>query len=170
LARAARVRSRSARARTHRCLHAGVTRPTIQCSLRVLCTGQPCPSRAGRKWISNLLILRLGSRGMVSLPSFTAPQLLHGCVGPCFAETTRYCRARAKHQWPQWRGPLGTGVAPHADPPVEWSETKNLRWKLALPGKGHSTPVVWADRVFVTTAAPVGKLFREVQRRPGRPR
>ena len=46
----------------------------------------------------------------------------------------------AQHDWPQWRGPLGTGVAPDAQPPVEWSETKNIRWKSALPGKGHSTP------------------------------
>ena len=36
------------------------------------------------------------------------------------------------HNWPQWRGPLGTGVAPNADPPIEWSETKNLRWKVPL--------------------------------------
>jgi outer membrane protein assembly factor BamB len=42
---------------------------------------------------------------------------------------------------------------------VEWSETKNVRWKIALPGKGHSTPVIWGDRVFVTTAAPVGEAL-----------
>jgi outer membrane protein assembly factor BamB len=68
-------------------------------------------------------------------------------------------QSSAAHQWPQWRGPLSTGVAPHADPPVEWSETKNVRWKLSLPGKGHSTPVVWGDRVFITTAAPVGEAL-----------
>jgi len=60
--------------------------------------------------------------------------------------------------WPQWRGPRGTGVAPTADPPVEWSETKNLRWKIALPGKGHSTPVIWGNRIFVTTAVPFGEV------------
>src|SRR5262245_48038978 len=49
----------------------------------------------------------------------------------------------AQPSWAQWRGPLGTGVAPDAQPPVEWSEKKNLRWKTALPGKGHSTPIVW---------------------------
>jgi outer membrane protein assembly factor BamB len=59
-------------------------------------------------------------------------------------------------QWGQWRGPLGTGVAPGADPPVSWSETKNIRWKTALPGTGHSTPVVWGDRIFVTTAVDAG--------------
>lgn len=58
--------------------------------------------------------------------------------------------------WPQWRGPMGTGVAPLADPPVEWSESKNIRWKRRLPGKGHSTPIIWDDRVFVTTALPFG--------------
>lgn len=65
----------------------------------------------------------------------------------------------ALHYWPQWRGPLGNGVAPHSDPPVEWSENKNVRWKTALPGKGHSTPVIWGDRVFVTTAVPLGEAL-----------
>ena len=60
------------------------------------------------------------------------------------------------HYWPQWRGPLSTGVAPDADPPLEWSEIKNVRWKVALPGKGHSTPIVWGNRVFLTTAVPDG--------------
>jgi len=61
------------------------------------------------------------------------------------------------HFWMQWRGPLANGVAPHADPPVEWGETKNLRWKVALPGKGHSSPIVFGDRVIVMAAAPVGE-------------
>ena len=58
--------------------------------------------------------------------------------------------------WPQWRGPWATGVAPLAQPPVHWSETNNLRWKIPLPGKGHSTPIVFGDAVFLTAAAPVG--------------
>ncbi|MEE8584879.1 MAG: PQQ-binding-like beta-propeller repeat protein [Acidobacteriota bacterium] len=70
--------------------------------------------------------------------------------------------------WPQWRGPLGTGVAPDADPPVEWSESKNIRWKLALPGKGHSTPIIWGDRVFITAAVPYGSpLEPRYDRAPG---
>ena len=52
-----------------------------------------------------------------------------------------------------------TGVAPNANPPVEWSETKNIRWKVALPGKGHSTPVIWGQRVFLTTAIPYGEAL-----------
>jgi len=59
--------------------------------------------------------------------------------------------------WPQWRGPLGTGVAPHADPPTSWSEDEHVRWKMSVPGKGHSTPVVWGDRVYLTTAIPYGE-------------
>ena len=70
--------------------------------------------------------------------------------------------------WPQWRGPLGTGAGPNCDPPVEWSETKHVRWKVALPGKGHSTPIIWRDRVFVTTAIPTGdKLRAKYSGRPG---
>lgn len=65
----------------------------------------------------------------------------------------------APDHWPQWRGPLGTGVAPKANPPVEWNEDdgKNVRWKLALPGLGHSTPIIWGDRLFLTTALPTGE-------------
>jgi len=60
----------------------------------------------------------------------------------------------ADRYWPQWRGPDATGVAPHADPPVTWSETENVRWKVAIPGRGHASPVVWGDRVFLLTAVP----------------
>ena len=71
-------------------------------------------------------------------------------------------------RWNEWRGPLGTGVAPDAKPPVEWSSTKNIRWKIALPGKGHSSPVLGPDHVFVTTAIPIGpKLRPRMSGRPG---
>jgi outer membrane protein assembly factor BamB len=55
--------------------------------------------------------------------------------------------------WPQWRGPFDNGMARTAAP-VEWSSTKNLAWKADLPGRGHSSPIVWGDRMFVTTAVP----------------
>jgi len=69
----------------------------------------------------------------------------------------RAADGKAESFWPQWRGPLMTGVAPTAAPPVEWSETKNVRWKVAIPGKGSSTPVVWGDRIFVLSAVPTGE-------------
>ncbi len=58
--------------------------------------------------------------------------------------------------WPQWRGPYASGVSKTADPPVEWGETKNLRWKVEIPGRGSGTPVIWGDKVFVLSAVPVG--------------
>ncbi len=64
--------------------------------------------------------------------------------------------------WPGWRGPLATGVAPDADPPIEWSEEKNIRWKVAIPGAGHSTPIVWGDHVFLTAAIPYGEAVEPV--------
>jgi outer membrane protein assembly factor BamB len=65
--------------------------------------------------------------------------------------------AAGEQNWPQWRGPLGIGVAPDANPPVSWSETKNIRWKVKVPGLGLSTPVIWGERVFIQTAIPAGK-------------
>jgi hypothetical protein len=60
--------------------------------------------------------------------------------------------ATAPTDWPQWRGPLGTGVSATANPPVSWSETTNIAWKVKLPGSGSGTPIVLGNRVFVLTA------------------
>ncbi len=65
----------------------------------------------------------------------------------------------ADYQWPQWRGPLSTGVSMHAKPPTTWSEMKNIRWKVSIPGQGHSTPVIWGDHIFITTAIPFGEVL-----------
>jgi outer membrane protein assembly factor BamB len=51
--------------------------------------------------------------------------------------------------WPQFRGPTGQGVS-DSKLPTEWNDTKNLKWKTALPGPGSSSPIVWKDRIFVT--------------------
>ena len=64
--------------------------------------------------------------------------------------------ADADRYWPQWRGPLANGVATAANPPLEWSETRNVRWKIEIPGRGSSTPIVWGDRLYLSTAIPVG--------------
>jgi len=61
--------------------------------------------------------------------------------------------------WSHWRGPLGNGSSPDAKPPLEWSETKNVKWKTAIPGRGSGSPVIWKDKVFVVSAvAPDGGL------------
>ena len=54
--------------------------------------------------------------------------------------------------WPQWRGPQFNGVSPSGDPPAEWSDTKNIKWKVPIPGRGHGTPIIWKDRIFILTA------------------
>ncbi len=59
--------------------------------------------------------------------------------------------------WPQWRGPTWNGVAPEGNPPVSWSESKNLVWKSDIPGSGWSTPIIWGDRIFIHTAIPLDK-------------
>jgi len=56
----------------------------------------------------------------------------------------------ATENWPQWRGPFGTGVAAAGDYPIKFSDTENVAWKLRLPGKGTSTPAVWDGQIFVT--------------------
>lgn len=80
--------------------------------------------------------------------------------------TTAFCaEPSADTQWPQWRGPLGNGVAPNAEPPVKWSESENVKWKVAVPGSGTSTPIVWGDKVFSSLPFP-SEPSRKQDRRP----
>src|SRR5678815_850659 len=55
-------------------------------------------------------------------------------------------------EWPGWRGPKGDGHSEEKNVPTKWSDTENIAWKTAVPGKGHSSPVIWGDRIFLTTA------------------
>ena len=57
--------------------------------------------------------------------------------------------------WPRWRGPENDGMA-LTDAPTRFSETENVKWKIAIPGRGHSSPVIWENKLFVTTAIQVG--------------
>ena len=59
--------------------------------------------------------------------------------------------------WPQFRGPTGQGLSGAKDPPTEWGSEKNVAWKVAVPGKGWSSPVVAGGRVYLTTAVPEGE-------------
>jgi outer membrane protein assembly factor BamB len=53
--------------------------------------------------------------------------------------------------WPGWRGPTGEGISAEKGVPIRWSNTENIAWKTPIPGEGHSSPVIWGDRVFLTT-------------------
>ena len=67
-----------------------------------------------------------------------------------FASLTLFA---ADDDWPKWRGPNDDGVA-RGDVPLEFSASKNLAWKTHIPGRGHSSPVIWGDKIFLTTAIP----------------
>jgi len=73
----------------------------------------------------------------------------------CVMVTGPVSTAPADGNWPYWRGPNADGMAP-GDAPLTWSATENVRWKTEIPGLGHSSPVVWGDYVFVTTAIKTG--------------
>jgi outer membrane protein assembly factor BamB len=64
-------------------------------------------------------------------------------------------QAQSSAHWPQWRGPFFNGMA-RGDAPSVWSDTTNIKWKTEIPGRGFSTPAIWGDRIFVTTAIPTG--------------
>ena len=53
--------------------------------------------------------------------------------------------------WPRWRGPSGQGNVAGTNYVDTWSDRTNVKWKVAVPGRGHSSPVVWKDHIFLTT-------------------
>ena len=84
------------------------------------------------------------------------------CVAAC-----QLLPASDPGQWPKWRGPEDNGMA-LTDAPLHWSSTENIKWKAAIPGRGHSSPVLWGDKIFVTTAVPTAPP--DVAAGPPRPR
>jgi outer membrane protein assembly factor BamB len=60
----------------------------------------------------------------------------------------------AAQDWPSWRGPKGDGTSTESGFPARWSATENVKWKVPVPGIGHSSPVLWGDRIFLTTCLP----------------
>ena len=67
--------------------------------------------------------------------------------------------------WPEWRGPSAQGQANASGLPETWSETSNVAWKTPLPGRGHSTPVMWGDHIWLTTAIEKTATSEEAKRR-----
>lgn len=85
----------------------------------------------------------LGGPRVLSAPQAGTVELI-----PVDGEGARY--------WPRWRGPSGQGFVVGTDYPDRWSATENVRWRSAVPGRGHSSPIVWDDRLFLTTATDNG--------------
>ena len=75
----------------------------------------------------------------------------------------------AAQGWPSWRGVADDGMA-HGDAPLTWDATENVKWKVAIPGRGHSSPVVWGNQIFVTTSIPIdsGSASTQTSARRGR--
>lgn len=90
------------------------------------------------------------------------------CAGLFSAGSTVH--AAEAENWPQFRGPRGDGRADASDPPVQFGEQARLRWKVAIHGKGWSSPVVWKDQIWLTTATEDGKKMSVlcVDRQTGR--
>jgi outer membrane protein assembly factor BamB len=73
--------------------------------------------------------------------------------------------------WPGWRGPRGDGTSLETKIPTQWSSTKNLAWKSPLPGRGHSSPVIWGDKIFLLACLPEKeeRVLLCIDRRNGKP-
>ncbi|MGH9791425.1 MAG: PQQ-binding-like beta-propeller repeat protein, partial [Candidatus Acidiferrales bacterium] len=71
--------------------------------------------------------------------------------------------------WPTWRGPNSDGISHEKNLPTNWSATENIDWKLALPGRSGATPIIWNDRIFLTTGAGDNIEIWAVDRNSGKP-
>jgi outer membrane protein assembly factor BamB len=103
------------------------------------------------RWLIPLMILSIGSSGGTLASAADAA-------------------LKRSDQWPQWRGPDATGVAPAGDPPVEWDQSRNLKWKVSIPGRGKSSPVIWGNRIFLTAAIDTGKVVEDAAKPEDQPK
>ncbi len=101
--------------------------------------------RSHRSDMSFRLGLILGLTSLAAIPSTASGQASDGVrmVVP---------EGEAQQYWPRWRGPSGQGLVEGTGYPDTWSDTENVIWKANVPGEGASSPIVWADRIFLTTA------------------
>src|SRR5438094_9693319 len=66
------------------------------------------------------------------------------------------CSPVRAENWPRWRGPDGNAVSDAAPLPLHWSPTQNIRWQVAIPGAGFSSPIIWGQRIVLTSALEAG--------------
>ena len=86
--------------------------------------------------------------------NLSKPFLILICISISFSGPNLYSQVDYMKQWPQFRGPFASGIVESDQLPESWDVTTgdNIRWKAEIPGLGHSSPVIWEDRLFVTTA------------------
>jgi outer membrane protein assembly factor BamB len=92
---------------------------------------------------------------LLARSSLTAITLILSFATHISAQSSDDARSQ---NWHQWRGPEATGVSRTAKPPLRWSEEKNIKWKVAIDGKGGGTPIIWGNKVFLLTAINTGKV------------
>ncbi len=100
------------------------------------------------------------SRSNGGFREYTPPTLRHGTTGGTlmlrtgvYVSLLLMCCERARaDDWPGWRGPGNRGISAEKDLPTSWTSTENVRWKVAVPGAGVSAPIVWKDRIFLTSS------------------
>ncbi len=77
------------------------------------------------------------------------------CINSCAqiaSDTDTAPTNTSSKNWYQWRGPNNDGISHETDAPIQWSHTENVKWRLPLPGEAASTPAVWEDKIFLTSA------------------
>ncbi|HSB10253.1 MAG TPA: PQQ-binding-like beta-propeller repeat protein [Blastocatellia bacterium] len=84
-------------------------------------------------------------KSLLSLSTLAVCLFVAAAVAPLSSHAT------PKSNWSGWRGPEGNGVSTETNLPMDWSSTKNVKWKTPIPGRGHSSPIVWENRIFLTT-------------------
>src|SRR5438105_14909365 len=94
--------------------------------------------------VSSLLMFGAAWRHWGSVRVVEASTLLPGSEGPV--------PPLGPDDWPWWRGPDHDSVSRHGNPPLTWSPSQNVLWRVSLPGQGHASPVVRGQRVFLATA------------------
>ena len=92
---------------------------------------------------------------------FLPPLQLEGQQPPPAVQMVGDTGEGAKY-WARWRGPSGQGVVTGTGYPDSWSATENVKWKVPVPGSGNSSPIVWGDRIFLTTAYDSGRRLSVV--------
>jgi len=101
-------------------------------------------------------------------PAFLRKQEGGACLCLAIALIAALSSSVLAENWPGWRGPRGDGTILEKNIPVRWSGTQNIVWKVPIPGKGHASPIVWGDRIFVVTALEKQRLLLCLDRISGK--
>src|SRR5215510_4115250 len=102
-------------------------------------------------------------RGASWSPTNYRRPLATNCMEPVMTKTFLFLSLLFfSWDWPEFRGPTGQGLSDERGLPMVWSETKNLRWKAAIPGRGWASPAIQGDRIWLTTATDEGKSLRAI--------